>query len=119
MRSTRHVLMRQRWLHSDESFDYDVLDLLPYILLPIVLSNVIEDVMQVSLVAGVIFSPRLIVVRVLVDGIVCKMHEDVFEVTLKRALVRHCRESSEPFLMDEHSEWAHSIDHNVDAHVEF
>lgn len=54
--------MRERGLYRDHGFGDDVFDAFPDVDFAVVLFDVVEDVMQVSLVTGVLFTSGLVVI---------------------------------------------------------
>lgn len=110
--------MREGGLHGDHGFGDDVLDAFPNVDFTVVLFDVVEDVVKVSLVPTVLFTPGLVVVAVFVDSVVCEVHEDVLEVALQWAFVRDSSESGKSFFVYENSKGADTVDKDVDSKIE-
>lgn len=74
-----------------------------------------------SLMATIVFSPLslLKVICVSVDGIVGQMHEQVVHVSFNWTVVFLGGEPRETLAENEDSQGVHSIDEDVDSHIEF
>ncbi len=84
--------------------------------------EVLVDVGKAALVPYIIAGFILVeneFVAVLVDGVVCEMHEEVFQVVMAGGLVGLGRKPGETFVVHVDAEGISAAEEDVDSQVEF
>ncbi len=100
--------MGEHGLHGAERFDNDIVDILDEsVYVVALLLQVAPHKRERAFVAYIVVGSSLIedeVLAVLVDGVVCEMHEQILKVALDRRLEWLSSEPGQPFIEHEHSE---------------